>query len=385
MKIAMLVMNNFLYDARVHKEAKTLAAHGHQVTVFALYDSTSPEHATQDGYHIHRLDIQSRNWRDQFFMQFIRYIEFVWMASRAMVRFQPEVCHAHAIQALIPCWLVHFITGCKFVYDSHEYEQGVDFRSGTRIPKLMRRFWHWPEKLLIHLTDSVITVSDSLADTLAGSYSIDRPIVIRNCPESIPTQTSTGYLRDNYEIPDDWPIVLYQGILTEGRGLIELVESAHALSNIAIVIAGSGLLVEKLMEASSKVHINTKIIFTGSISMQQLPEVTASASVGVVLTQNTCLNHFYSLPNKLFEYIQAGLPVIGSNIPEIRGIIQEYEIGVVVDPTDPKNIAWGIQQILESKRYKMACKNTARVAKIFNWEAESQKLIDLYREMEVTP
>ena len=385
MNIAMLVLNNFLFDARVHKEAKTLAQAGYQVTVVAFYDGSAPEYVYQDGYHIHRIRINSRNWRVWIFTQIIRYFEFTLRAASTMIRLHPQVCHAHAIQALLPCWLAHIIARCKLVYDSHEFEQGMDFSSSTRIPKLLELTWTWPEKLLIHSTDSVITVSDSLADALARSYHIEQPVVIRNCPESKPYRAGSNYLHVKYNIPQDWPVVLYQGILTHGRGLIELVQSANELQNLAVVITGHGPLAETLMEAASKITSNTKFIFTGSIPMAHLPEMTASASIGVVLTQNTCLNHYYSLPNKLFEYVQAGLPVVGSNLPEIAKIIQEYQIGVVVDPDDPRNIASGIQQLIEKRGDSIARKNTVRVANIYNWENESRKLIILYRKLEVAP
>ena len=118
--------------------------------------------------------------------------------------------------------------------------------------------------------------------------------------------------------------------------------------------------------------------------MDDLPSLTAQADIGVILTQNTCLNHYYSLPNKLFEYIQAGLPVLGSNLPEIAKIIEKNKVGVIVNPQDPQDIAKGIKYLLDSFVYSEAKDNTLQAAEKYNWENESVRLIELYQNLQNT-
>lgn len=113
--------------------------------------------------------------------------------------------------------------------------------------------------------------------------------------------------------------------------------------------------------------------------MEELPSLTARASIGVILTQNTCQNHYFSLPNKLFEYLQAGLPVVGSDLPEIAHIIDENSVGVKVNPQDPLDIARGIKQLLDPITYSTAKQNSLQAAEKYHWENESRKLITAYR------
>ena len=382
MNIVMLVLNNITYDARVHKQAVSLSRAGYSVTVIGLLDDASPSREEKNGYSILRLKIRSFKGSSDTLTQFFRYLEFNLLAVMTILSLHPEVCHAHALQALPACWLAAAISRCKLIYDSHEFEQGQDFSAGSRIPRLMQLLWVWPEKLFIHSADAVLTVSESLADALVRTYRIEKPLVIRNCPER--SSLDSPVLQNNkhdVEIPPGWPVILYQGILSQGRGLSELIRSADYMSDLVLLFVGDGILFHELQQAAHSIMTNVRCIFTGKVAMEELPSLTMQANIGVILTQNTCQNHYYSLPNKLFEYLQAGLPVIGSNLPEIAHIIEENKVGVIVNPQNPQDIATGIKQLLDNKVYSKAKQNTVRAAEIYNWENESGKLIKLYQDI----
>jgi glycosyltransferase involved in cell wall biosynthesis len=383
MKIVMLVLNNITYDARVHKQAKSLSLAGNAVTVIGLLDEVSTQSETiQSGYQILRLEIRSMKGRYSALSQLIRLIEFNVRAVLAIINLHPRVVHAHAIQTLPACWLGARLSRGRLVYDAHEFEQGQDFSAAARIPRLMQWMWIWPEKLFIRSADSVITVSDSLADALKKTYQIDKPVVIRNIPEhSSYVSFNQHKIMNLYDIPPGWPIILYQGIFSTGRGLLELIQSAAYLQSTALLFVGDGSLLKDMQLTSHKISSNVRFIFLGRVSMEDLPAITSQAHIGMVLTQNTCLNHYYSLPNKLFEYLQAGLPVIGSNLPEISRIIDENQAGILVDPDDPQDIARGIKQLLDPQVYMTYKINALLVASNYNWENESAKLIKLYQHL----
>lgn len=183
MNIVMLVLNDITSDARVHKQAASLAREGYSVTVLGLFDQALPEREEKSGYKILRLKISSFRAQAGALAQIIRYLEFNLHAVISILPLRPKVCHAHAIQALPACWLAAKLSRCKLIYDSHEYERGQDFSAGSRIPRLMRLLWTWPEKLFIRSADIVLTVSDSIAESLVQVYHIERPFVIRNIPE----------------------------------------------------------------------------------------------------------------------------------------------------------------------------------------------------------
>lgn len=383
MRVAMIVLNNLTHDARVQKEAKTLVAAGHEATVIGLKDETVPERETFSGFQVRRVALRSNRWRLGPLTQFVRYLEFSWRAARIALSLPAQVCHAHAIQALPACWLASRLGRAALIYDAHEFEQNQDFSTSKRIPALLRLTWSWPERLFIRAADAVITVSDSLADALAASYHIQKPLVLRNCPEVVPPGAPSTYLRDHYPIPAGWRIVLYQGILARDRGLVQLIQSAAWLEQVAIVIVGDGGIRGELeVIAHSVASERAKVILTGWCPLSELPAITASADVGGILTQNTCRNNYYSLPNKLFEYMQVGLPVIGCDLPEIARVIHEFEVGQVVESGDPHAIAQGINDLLrDPQRYARARANTARAAARYNWQVESQTLVNLYDEL----
>ena len=381
MNIAMLVLNNITYDTRVHKEAVSLSRAGYSVTVIGLLDNASPSREERNGYSILRLKIRSFKGNPNTLTQLFRFLEFNLLAVMCILSLHPQVCHAHAIQALPACWLAAIISRCSLIYDSHEFEQGQDFSAGSRVPHLMQSLWAWPEKLFIHSADKVLTISESLADALVRTYRIEKPLVIMNCPERSISDSHIFNDKHHVEIPPGWPVILYQGILSPGRGLLELIQSADYLNDLVLLFVGDGILFHELQRAAQSIVTNVRCTFTGKIAMEELPSLTKQANIGVILTQNTCRNHFYSLPNKLFEYLHAGLPVVGSNLPEIVHIIEENKVGVIVNPQNPQDIATGIKQLLDNNVYNEAKQNTVKVAEIYNWEKESVKLIKLYHDI----
>jgi len=379
----MLVLNNLLHDARVQKEAKSLAQAGYQVTVFALHIGQVASQEQRDGFQVIRIQLKSDHWKLEPFTQYVRYFEFTIRAAQFMAKFKPWICHAHAIQALPACWLAARYAHSRLVYDAHEFEQGRDFSTAFRIPRLMQKLWALPEKLFISTADAVITVNDSIAQALVTSYQITTPVVIQNCPEKSSLAGRTTILYERYSIPPDVPIVIYQGGLSKGRGLKELVRSADLVKNTAFVIVGDGAMAEDLRHTAQQLGKQARVIFTGRLSLESLPEVTASATIGVVLTQNTCLNHFFTLPNKIFEYLQAGIPVIGSNLPEIARVIRDYQVGEVLDNISTEAIADCINRLLsDPDRYRHLAKNARIAARKLNWGIESKKLLALYNELE---
>lgn len=381
MRICMLVLNNLLNDARVQKEARSLAQAGYRVTVFALHVGQVPSHEQLDDFQVIRIHLKSDHLKLGPFTQYVRYFEFTIRAAYLMMRFKPQVCHAHAIQALPACWLATRYAHSCLIYDAHEFEQGRDFSTAFRIPLLMQKLWTLPEDLFIRSADAIITVSDSIAQELVTSYQITTPIVIRNCPEKSNLNRQTTTLYERYSIPCDIPVIIYQGGLSEGRGLREFVRSAELVKNTAFVIVGDGALGEDLRQDADHLGEKAFVIFTGRLSLEQLPEVTASATIGVVLTENTCLNHFLTLPNKLFEYLQAGIPVIGSNMPEIARIIHDYQVGEVLDTISSEVIANSIIRLLsDPDYYRYLEENALKAAQKLNWGVESQKLLSLYQK-----
>jgi len=380
MKIVMLVLNNFTHDTRVHKEAKTLASAGHNVMVYALWEAGLPYQETRAGYQICRISLHSRRWRGGSIAPLIKYMEFVVRVLQKISQQPTDVIHAHDAKPLPIAWLSARRTGAHLIYDAHELETGRNF-GGTRLAGIYQLIWAWPERAFIHRADVVITVCEGIADELMRLYGILRPTVVKNCPEK-QSPRSTNLLREKLSISNQSKIVLYQGAVIAGRGLETMASAVQQLPNVVGVILGNGSLLEYYRAQVAKGNW-VRMYLPGRVPLSQLPSYTASADIGVSLIQNTCRSYYYALPNKLFEYIQAGIPVVGSNLPEIAKVITTYRIGEVVDPDDPAAVAAAIQKLLDDPHYYARIRaNTAHAARVFNWERESEKLLALYDALE---
>ncbi len=376
----MVVLNNFTHDARVHKEAKTLASAGYDVTVFALWQEGLEKYEKRSGYHIKRLQVYARHKQGGLLTPLLKYISFVVQMWKQTARQSIQAYHAHDEKPLPLTWLLARRDKASLIYDAHEFETGRHF-DNSRLSGIYHRMWAWPERLFIRKADAVITVSKSIAGQLSLLYRISQPTVIMNCPEKQVVQKPIS-LHRKLGIPSNYKIVMYQGGVTKGRGIEQFLEAIQLLPNVAGIVLGNGPLLTTLRSQVREGKWQ-HVFLPGRVPLNDLLNYTSAADIGVVLTQNTCLNHYYSLPNKLFEYMQAGIPIVGSDLQEIARIIQEYKVGATVNPDDPKDIANALRYLLDNpKQYAQIKINTISAATIFNWENESIKLLQIYQKLD---
>jgi glycosyltransferase involved in cell wall biosynthesis len=239
------------------------------------------------------------------------------------------------------------------------------------------------ERHLISECDAVITVSNSIAAELRSRYgTLQTPVILMNCPEvSNDISPSTSFHR-LLGLSDDEPILLYQGGYIKGRGLLTLIRAIEHIPKGHLVLMGWGKMEPELRAlAASLGLLDRRVFFVSPVPQDELLRWTSTASVGVIPTQRVSLNNWYTLPNKLFEYIAAGLPVAASNFPEIRRVIEDYQVGCTFNPEDPEDIARAVQDVLVPHRFALFKKNTREAAKVFNWGVEETKLLELYSHL----
>jgi glycosyltransferase involved in cell wall biosynthesis len=264
----------------------------------------------------------------------------------------------------------------KLVYDARELETGRNF-SGSNIPKVFQRYWAIPEQLFIRRADATITTCQSYANELVRLYRIPAPWIVRNCAERYPSGKSNR-LRDELGIQDSDRIVLYQGRIAVGRGIESLFKAIQPLPRVVAVALGDGPSLGDLRDRLRRGEWQ-RVYLPGKVQLKELLSYSTSADIGSVLIEDICLSYRLSLPNKLFEYIQAELPVIGSNLPEIAGVIREHEIGEVISMENIPDITRAINRLIDDPlHYQKIRLNLSRAAQIYNWENESQKLLQAY-------
>ncbi len=378
MHIAMLLHKSVVFDSRVRREASALAAAGHRVTVLELAPVTGPEGETIRGVAwlegFERRSCLPPAWmrrRLPFHLYRVAFLAwFVW----GVARLRPDAVHAHDAAMLLPGIVGARLTGAMLVYDSHELATAVPYRE---------RAWAWfvaaIERLVVPRCAAVITVSDGIAERLQLRYSLrNEPTVVRNVTAL--RISGPGGLRTRLGIDTRTPLILHQGAPAPDRGCEVLIAAVALLPGAHLAFLGNpepGYAVALHREVAAH-GVRDRVTLLPGVPLEALLANTAEADVGVTLLQDTCENHRLALPNKLFEYIAAGVPVVASDLPEVRRLVEEHGVGWCVAPGDPAALAGTLRRALEERADPTLRERLALVAAELSWPREQQRLVGLY-------
>lgn len=291
-----------------------------------------------------------------------------------------DIYHGHDLHTVPTAFKTAKRTNAKVVYDAHEL-----YTEMSGLKPIERKLYPIIERKYAPKVDALITVNESIATELKDRYHLKKkPSIIFNCPEISNNiiLTENDVLREKLNIPKETKIVLYQGGYSINRGLFNLIKSAKYVNNGVIVFMGWGKIEDELRNEVKKLNLENKVIFTPGVPQNELLNHSKSAEVGVIPYQFVGLNNYYTSPNKLFEYINAGVPIAGSDFPELKRVIDKYNIGETFDPESPKSIAEAVNKILDNSDYQKTLKeNTKLAAKDFTWEQEEKKLLEIYNDL----
>jgi glycosyltransferase involved in cell wall biosynthesis len=300
-----------------------------------------------------------------------------------VARLKPDVVHVHDADRLCLGGLAHYLFRTPLVYDSHEYFAGflVDDTVASRIKHY---WWSLLERLFVPRARAVITVSEPIGRKLSGAYGIAEVVIVRNFPEWRPAADGT---RLRSALPAAYrgrPVLLFQGRLVPNRGVEVFIETLARLPEIAGVIIGGGPEQARLKTLAHERGLDGRLVFINQVPWEELTEYTAGADLGFYVQPNTCESWYLTLPNKVFEYLMAGVPVVASDYPVLRGPVSGEGVGVLVSPDDPDQIAAAVKGLLaDPGRLAGMRENALRVARTtYNWESEAHTLAGLYRRLE---
>lgn len=286
-----------------------------------------------------------------------------------------ELLVSNDLDTLLPNFLVSRLKKLPLVYDSHEYFTGV--------PEIQNRpfvKWVWKgiEKSIFPLLKHIMTVSDSIANEYDKEYEI-RPLTIRNC--SVKPAESIPYSHEELGIDPEHLLLILQGTgINADRGGEELIDAVRLAENFSLLIIGSGDLLEGLIEKVSNLGLTGRIKFIPKLPWNMLMRYTRSADAGLTLDKNSNMNYELSLPNKLFDYISAGIPVIGSDITEVAKIISGYRCGIIIPDVNSEEISKAIIKLRDNRSLLSELKRNSIIAsESLNWEKESLKVEEFYR------
>ncbi len=367
-KVIVSVINDLVTDQRVARTCSVLKDLNYEVLLVGRKQKSSKEPVLRN-YECKRLKLMFEKG-PQFYMFFNLRLFFVLLFRKA------DLLVANDLDTLLPNYLVAKLKGIKLVYDSHEIFCEVPELQANLIKK---RIWERLEKQIVPKLEYCVTVNQSIAKYFKTKYNVPFTYV-RNIPNYNTFEKPKHRIDLNLSL--DKKIVILQGAgINMQRGAEELVESFKYLSDAyVLLIIGSGDVIAQLKENVKTFDLQHKIKFIDKIPAAELSHYTANADLGVTIDKDTNLNYHFSLPNKVFDYIHAGIPVLASRLPEIEQLITAYNMGVFIESHDPKHIAGKIDDFLNSADYALCKSNTLKAARENNWEMEKQKLIDLFHE-----
>lgn len=356
----MLLHKSVEHDARVLREASALTEAGHEVKVVDLPRPAGGRGPLSRSYRLARAA--------------------AGLARRAAAE-RPDVVHAHDAAMLLPGLLAARRARARLVYDSHELATGVPYRSGAWAGLVAT-----VERIGAKRADATITVSDGIAARLSERYRLRRdPVVVRNVPDlPPPAAASAPDLREDLFVGGA-PLVLHQGAVAPGRGCETLIRAVTELDGAHLLFLGAwGSYSGKLRLLAAKQRLGDRVHFLRPAPLRTLLSYTAQADVGVSLLEDSCENHRLALPNKLFEYLAAGLPVVVSDLPEMATLVRDRGVGWTADPADPKSVARALRAAIDASDDAGLRARVDTAASELTWEQEKRHLLALYEELERT-
>lgn len=367
-RILVAVINDLSTDQRVHKICTSFLNMGHvPVLVGRKLSSSQP---LSRPYATERMRLLFTKGA-LFYAFFNLRLFFKFLFKKC------DVIYANDLDTLLACFMVSRIRRKPLIYDSHE--------CFTEVPEIQGRFsrkvWLRIERWIFPRLKHVITVNQSIANFYKEKYGKEIH-VMRNVPMS--GQQIVKKSREELNLPLDKKIIILQGSgINVDRGAEELVEAMVHLDEVLCLIIGGGDVIDQLKSRTKSLKLDKQVLFMPRMSYDQMMSYTACSDVGLTLDKDTNLNYRFSLPNKIFDYIKAGIPVFSSDLPELRRVIDAYGIGSLFESHEPEKLAESLKMLLnDNEKLEICRQNTVKAAKELSWETESTVLIDIMNGIE---
>ena len=369
-KIAFVsVINDLVTDNRVNKTCMALIECGYDVTLVGRKLSNSLPIPNWTFKTIRLKMIFKKGPAFYFFFNFRLF--FVGLINKT------DLFYANDLDTLAPMFLLSKLKKKPLIYDSHELFCEVPELKASRIKKAI---WQKLEGYIIPKLKTCITVNDSIAKIYEAKYNVPF-YIIRNISDF--DQSFIPKSRVQLSLPEDKKIILLQGAgINVDRGAEELIDAMEFVQNAVLYIIGSGDVWENLKQkVLFNKNIQNKVVLINKLPKSELINYTFNADIGLSIDKNTNLNYLYSLPNKIFDYIQAEIPILASRLPEIENIILQYKIGDFIDDHNPKTIANKLNEMLYSQQLSSYKKYLAIAKKEITWKSEKEKLLTIIKNI----
>jgi glycosyltransferase involved in cell wall biosynthesis len=356
-KAIVSVINDLATDIRVQKTCSVMVDQGYDVMLIGRLLPNSLPLPTL-AYRTVRMPLLFKKGALFYFFFNLRLF-FKLLFSKA------DLLFANDLDTLFPNFLISKLKKIPLIYDSHEVFCEVPELQTTPFKK---KIWESIEKWIVPKLKYAITVNQSIANYFENKYGTAFQVV-RNIPPPIPiTNRKT---KSELGLPENKKIILMQGAgININRGAEELIEAMQYVDDAFLLIIGGGDVWQKLKNTCAELKLEDKVLLLHKLPKSELIQYTLHADLGITIDKNTNLNYQYSLPNKLFDYIQCEVPILATRLVEIESIIRHYNIGDTIENIEPISIANKIKEMLHSNQYPIWKTNSIKAKSDLNWDKE---------------
>ncbi len=373
-RILISVTNDLIADQRVGKVSASLQSYGYDVLLIGcIKKGRAP---LKRPYQTFRFNLFFKK-RFVFYMEYNLRLLFVLLFKRK------DILLCNDTDALPANFIASKLCKVPLVFDAHELFPEVPEVVGR--PRV-KRVWEKIEDIIFpHLKQSY-TVCNSIAEHYKQKYGITMGVV-RNIPnkETTPAPVDRNQNKIITLLPslEGKKLLLYQGAINVGRGVEWLISAMPYLDNCVLCICGGGDLFEEMQALAKEKKLEDRVIFTGRLPFEELNQYTSQADLGFVLLENMGLSYYYSLPNRIFDYMKYGVPVLASNFPEIARIVETHQTGKLISHYEPEYLAKVILEMLKEWEDKSVYQNRLNeLSKEFCWENEAQIMLEIVGKAE---
>ena len=362
-----ILLSSYTVDSRVTNETQSLVKDGFDVSVYCLRAKTLPNCEDRGGVKLERFGIGA----SKSILFLTAYLMILFSALKK--RF--DVVHAHDVTALPIAFTIAKLKRIPLIYDSHELWSQSHHQLNS---KILIGAVCFVEKFIASRAQVVVTVSDSIAEYLQTHFNNSNVEVVRNIPSYYRDGTFDIFREEN-NLTDRQLVILYQGQISESRGLNVIIDAAKSIVesvDSVVVFIGGGPAARRVNEICEQ---SDQLLYYPAVPQAELYKYTRSADIGIHAIENTCLNHYYCLPNKLFEYMCAELAVVIADMPEMRNFVEEFGFGCCFRAGNAEDLARVVIDLASDHSRVAELKQNAKLAAQHNtWDREYSILRDIY-------
>ena len=368
-KITISFLGNLNYDTRTFNFFKSLNEYGDEVNFIGFDWLTEGfKGINNDKIMIFKLTKGK--------LSLLFYFKFFFIQLKYSLRSKSDIYLASDFFSLPALFITAKLYNKKIIYDSRELFTELPFHEKKPIVRKIIKVF---ERFLIKRVDAVLTTGEMDSNYLKKHYPINNIYLQRNLPLKNNSLQPVN-LYNKFSIPSESIIILYQGIVVKGRGLEFYFNELTKMNDLYLIVLGGGEHLNYYKSISEKMGISRKMIFAGKVQQSEILNYTSGAFAGLSIINNIGINNYYALPNKLFEYLMAGIPVIVNNLPQMKKIVDEYKVGAVIDETIENSLIEILLRWKNNKTLYSELKQNCKIAsEELNWENEFHKNHHLFQ------